>query len=194
MLFSRLKNETKKYELILEYKKGDKIKEMNNNDIFGNLYNYMRYIFDLLWSRPYLTAMVLSKSKLQNIKDNLANFFVNNFYENIISNNNKDEQLLYIITILLREEIQKLNKTDSLNSKINSFLSDSPCGYILYHFCFKKEVQSFFRIILLNIIEKIEISPEIILNPEQMDNLFIEISKKEIDNKKTEGNKKNKLS
>ena len=193
MLFSRTNNEKRKYELILEYKKDGQIKELKNIDIFGNIYNYIKPIFEILWNQPYLTAIVLSKSKSQNVKDYLANFFVNNFYEDILINNNKNEQLLYVITILLDKEIENLNKNMSLNNQINKFLNDTPCGYMLYQFCYKKEVQNFFRLILLNIFEKFETSQEIVLDPEQSDDLFVEEPKKEEDTKKIKGNNKNKL-
>ena len=43
------------------------------------------------------------------MKDHLSNFICNNFYENILSANYIENNLLYLILLLLKEEINIKN-------------------------------------------------------------------------------------
>ena len=90
MVMERKKYDKRKYELIEDIN----IKE----EIFEDLYTYVRYLFKFLWSQPKVVANILSKSNIKDVKDYLAHFFVNNLYEDILSSKNKEEQLLYIFT------------------------------------------------------------------------------------------------
>ena len=163
MIFQNLKNDQRIYQLIDEQKEKDKI--------FGELNTYIKYLLHYLWDQPNVVAKILSLSKIEDIKKYLAHFFTNNFYENILSNNNKEDQLLLIITFLLKKEINNLNddiKNIDFNNIQNIFLNETACGYIFEEFCFKKEIQSFFRIIILDLVEELELSypsQEIIFDP-----------------------------
>ena len=108
-----------------------------------------------IWDNPKSLATILSVADKNDIKNNLAHFVTHNLYENIISSNGKDEQLMYIITLLLKEEINNLNNNESNSS---NFLKDSTCGYILSELIQKKDIQIFFKGIIYEIIKKIEMS------------------------------------
>ena len=100
MILQRLKNEERKFELIQPKLERDKI--------FGDLINYVKYIFEYLWKNPYIVAEILLNSDIEDVKHCLAHFFTINFYDNNLSNNSKEGQLLYIITLLLKREINQL--------------------------------------------------------------------------------------
>jgi len=163
MIFQNLKNDQRIYQLIDERKEKDKI--------FGELNTYLKYLLHYLWDQPNVVANILSLSNKDDVKNYLAHFFTNNFYENILSNNNKEDQLLLIITFLLKKEINNLNddiNNIDFNNIQNIFLNETACGYIFEEFCYKKEIQSFFRIIILDLVEELELSypsQEIIFDP-----------------------------
>ena len=79
--------------------------------------------------------------------------------------NHYDQQLIYIISLLLKNEIESLKNINS------SFLDDTCCGIILNEFNQKKEVQFFFKNILMEIIKKLEstyISDDILLDENEI--------------------------
>ena len=120
------------------------------NKILGNMNNYIPFFLRQLWEKPKSIATILLKSERNEIKKHLASFVTHNLYDNISSLNHKDEQLIYIITLLLKEELKSLNKIN------NSFLSSNRIGIILEELGKKKEMKLFFKIIFLEIIKKIE--------------------------------------
>ena len=105
-----------------------------------------------IWELPQLVSKLLLNPNFDDVKNNLAHLITNNFYENILSSNDKEYHLLYIITFLLKYEINGLKK-DICNPF--EFLSNTKCGLILDYFLVKDKLQSFW--ILLNIIEICEI-------------------------------------
>ena len=172
MFLQRQKNEERKFELVHDKKEKD--------EIFGEINTYIKSIFETLWVQPKMVGNILLNANNKDIKDHLAHFFTNNFYENILSNKNKEEQLLYIITFLLKKEINNLNLDDIINyiKNIDSkFLNETPCGYIFEEFKYKKDIKSFFKIIIIDLIEKLEISypsQEIVFNPGHIkDNIIL---------------------
>ena len=163
MIVQRLKNEERKFELIQPKLERDKI--------FGDLINYVKYIFEYLWKNPYIVAEILLNSDIEDVKHCLAHFFTINFYDNNLSNNSKEGQLLYIITLLLKREINQLSINNS-NKKINNFeqtfLKKTPCGFIFEELFYKKDVQSFFKPIIIDFIEELESSypsQELVFDP-----------------------------
>ena len=60
----------------------------------------------LLWDNPKLVAKLLMNVKPKNILDSLFPLFANNFYENILSQKFIQNNLLYVITLLLKHEIK----------------------------------------------------------------------------------------
>ena len=63
----------------------------------------------------------------------MAHFFTVNFYDNNLSNNNKEGQLLFVIALLVKEEINKFNfnkPNNDINIIEQTFLNNTPCSYI----------------------------------------------------------------
>ena len=118
-----------------------------------------------LWQSPKSVATILLQADIEEIKIYLSHFIVHNLYSNISTLNQKDEQLIYIVTLLLEKEISSLKNINS------SFLIETCCGIILEEFNKKKEVKLFFKTILLEIIKKLETkysSENIILEPTEI--------------------------
>ena len=178
-----VKNDNRKFELVEDQKDKD--------EILGELNTYIKCLFQNFWNHPKIVSDILSNSNIKDVKDYLAYFFANNFYENILSNNNKEEQLLYIITNLLKKEINNLNIN---NSADNSFLNDTPCGYILQELKYKKDIQSYFKMIIIDLIDQMENSfplQEIVLAPSRIKDI-ITLTKNEEDKEKDDLSKDKK--
>ena len=126
----------------------------NNKDYLKDLNLYIPKFLLYLWENPPLIAKVLINSNMNDVRKYLAPLFCNNFYENILSPNHIEDQLLYVIYLLLEEEIDKLNDINNTSK----FLNDTACGYLLNELMEKKDVKAFFKIILKDAIEIMELS------------------------------------
>ena len=113
---------------------------------------YVPELLKVLWEDPKTVAIILLNSDIEDVKNILAHFFCNNFYQNILSPYAVEENLLFVITLMLWDEINKLN---SIN-QFDVFLDNSPCGYLLGELREKSDILSFSKIVVESIIEKIE--------------------------------------
>ena len=123
-----------------------------DKSFLGNLNNYIPPFLTYLWENPKFIAEILLNSEIQDVKEYLAPFISNNFYENILSSNYTEDHLMYIICILLKDEINKI-KTYSDFSK---FLCSTVCGSMMGQLGIKNDIQEYFKIILEEVIEQIE--------------------------------------
>ena len=124
------------------------ITEEDFNNVLGEINLYLPKFLENIRNNPKTIADIILKADKNDLKKHLAPFITHNLYFNI--SNDKNDQILYIITLLLKEEFKSLNKIDS------NFLSDSRCGIIFEEFKKKKEVKLFFKTIILDIIKKLE--------------------------------------
>ena len=74
---------------------------------------------------------------------------MNNFYDNISPLNSKDDQLIYIITLLLKEEINSFKDE-------NEFSNNSRCSVIFESFFDKKEIRLYLKRILFDVVKKMD--------------------------------------
>ena len=142
-----------KYELI-----------QDNKEYLKVIYLYIPKLLNYLWENPFIVSKILLNSKNTDLQKYLAPLICNNFYENIISANYIEDQLIYIIYLLLEDGIQKMKSVDDYTF----FLNGTPLGYLLDGLIDKKDIKAFFKIILEDVIEMIEISSsdgEITLDP-----------------------------
>ena len=95
---------------------------------------------------------ILKNTEDNIVKMNLASFIVNNFYCNYLSGNYMENNLLYIITLMLKDEVNKLKNIDQLDS----FLENTKCGYLLEEMQKMPDIQIFFKEVIFKTIEKIE--------------------------------------
>ena len=105
-----------------------------------------------LWEEPYLVAKIIINSSIYDVERILAPLICNNFYQNIISPYTIEENLLYVITIVLKEEINDLNSENELDD----FLNNSRCSYLLSELRKKNDVIIYAKTVIFNVIEKIE--------------------------------------
>ena len=193
------KYEDIKYKLIIDEK-------IQHELLPNNLIVLFSRILRNFWESPQLAAKLLLIANYEDVKNYLAHLVVNNFYENILSPNDKEYHLLYVITVLLKDEINKLNK-DFCNHC--EFLSNSRCSIIFDEFLVKGRLQLFCKKIFLSIIEIFESkfsSKEFNFNINDLNNMqknnnitknnikkvlkFVNIDKYMIDLSKEELNKK----
>ena len=113
---------------------------------------YIPKFLNALWEEPKLVANVLMKSDNLEVKDILAPFICNNFYQNIISPYSIEENLLYVISLMLKEEINNLESI----SQVKNFLKSTPCGYLLGELRNKSDIQTYSKNITHSLIETIE--------------------------------------
>ena len=113
-----------------------------------------------LWKQPNVICKLLLKAKSRDLQETLSDFFCNNFFENILSPNYTEPNLLYLITLLLKEEINNINykSSDDPTKYINNFLNDTPGSFLLEQFNKKQDVVTFFKTILFDIIEDLELT------------------------------------
>ena len=136
----------------------------NNKDYLKTLYLYIPRLLTYLWENPSLIATLLIHSNKNDIKKYLAPLICNNFYENILSSNYIEDQLIFVIYLLLENEIENLNNVNDYKK----FLNNTPCGFLLDELFDRKDIKAFFKMILKDIIEILELScgdTELFLDP-----------------------------
>ena len=81
-----------------------------------DLKTYLPNLLNYLWDQPKTVATLIENSNIQDIKDHLGAFFINNFYENILSSYYIEDKLMFLLTLLIKNEINKLARSISLKS------------------------------------------------------------------------------
>ena len=141
LIDERLNKTNLKYELI-------------DNTYLKDLNSYLPIFLKYLWENPKFIAKLLLNSDISDIKNCLAPFFMNNFYENILSSYYIEDNLMYVLTLLLKNEINNLKNCDSTDTFLND---NSPCKYLLSQIKKKNDVQGFFKSVIYDVVENLEI-------------------------------------
>ena len=183
MISSRLNIDNKKYELVVDNDEQCRFfKEMNT---------YIPKLLFYLWGQPKVVSDILSLSDKSLVKEHLAPLIVNNFYENIISSNYIEDNLMYVIALLLKKEINGLtNEEDS-----NNFLEETASGFVLEQLRTKNDIKYFFKNIITNVIKKMEVDysgSDINLNVKQIQEKY-QKTKEELDKLYKKTGKKKKI-
>ena len=122
---------------------------------------YIQPFFDYLWADPKLVADILKYCDIKDIKGNLDNLFINNFYKNILSNNYIENNLLFVLTSLIKDEIDNLKNFDDCDN----FMSDeSKVGCFMNELRKNDDIKCFFKTSFLNMIFDIESVSNLYLN------------------------------
>ena len=58
-----------------------------------------------IWKQPEIVVSIINSTNIDDLKNYISPFFVHNFYENILSKDSIDSNLIYIFTLLLKQEI-----------------------------------------------------------------------------------------
>ena len=135
---------------------------------FKSIWTYVKGLYFNLWKEPYIIYQILSNADIVEIKNHLASFFVNNFYENITSSSSVDYNLLYIFTLLLKNEINGKKAIDP-----SSFLYNTPMDFLLQQLIDKRDIKSFCKLIIQPVIETLETkSKSLILDVDKLKAIF----------------------
>ena len=123
-----------------------------------------------LWENPEFIFEVLINSSIDDIRDNLSDFFINNFYENALSQNCIENNLLYVIALSLKEEINSLSNKE----RPEPFLNKTYCGYMLEKLREKNDIQFYFKTVISEVIEKLKNkypNEEFAFNPKKIEKI-----------------------
>ena len=124
----------------------------NNYEYLSNLNTFISNLIRYLWEEPKLLADILINADKRDIKEFLAPLICNNFYENILSPNYIEDPLIYIIYLLLKNEIDSIK---DINQGLDKFLNETPCSFLLTQLIEKNDIKEFFKIILKDSLEEI---------------------------------------
>ena len=144
-ILNNINKDKKKYELKLI-----KDKELSN------IWMYLHGILVSLWENPKIVASLLTNTKPKEILNSLLPLFANNFYENILSQKFIQNNLLYVITLLLKNEIKIYCNLSFPKRFINT---NSSLGYLLYELRNKRDFQIFLKDSIENVVEILEQYP-----------------------------------
>ena len=125
-----------------------------DNDALKDLNNYLPNLLTYLWEHPKIVALLLSNSNINDIKNNLASLIINNFYENILSSNYIEDNLMYVLTLMIKTEINNLH---NINEPELFLDGESPVRYLLYELRRKNDIQYFFKNVILKVIDDLEV-------------------------------------
>ena len=123
-----------------------------NLDELGLNKVYITKFLHAIWNHPELTYKALVNTSKEDVKNILSSFVVNNIYCNHLSGNYIENNLLYIITLMLKDEIDQLTDVN----QADQFLEDTKCGYLLEQLQKLPDIQVYFNRVILKTIEKIE--------------------------------------
>ena len=154
----RMGNEDKLFELC--EKDGEVLRDLNT---------YIPNLLNRLWEQPKIVVRILENANLKVVKEHLAPLFANNFYENILSSYYIEDNLMYVLTLLIKSEINKLSNIN----QTTYFLNNTPCGYLLGELRRKSDIQAYFKTIVTNAIENLEANNstfKINFNPDEIAN------------------------
>ena len=130
---------------------------------------FIKPFFNYLWDDPKLVADILKYCEIKDIKGNLSNLFINNFYKNILSNNYVENNLMFVLTLLIKDEIDNLNNID----EYDNFLGDnSKVGYLINELRKNDDIKCFVKTSILNIISDIESISNLNLNLNEQEIIY----------------------
>ena len=121
--------------------------------VFGYHKVFINNILEQLWKEPELMFYIILKCDIEDIRDHLSSFIVNNFYDNILSSSYMEDNLLYLLALLLKDEVNQLDEVGD----IDKFLSGTKCGLLFDQLFKQNDIQVFFKAILLKTVEKLEV-------------------------------------
>ena len=119
----------------------------------SSAYLCVKDFFKLLRTYPDLLYKIISKAELKDVHNSSFVYFItNNFFNNILSSRTYSEELLFLLTQLLYEEISSLKEI----SDFPNLFDNSIVFALIKGFRYKRDVQKFFELVLSDIIEEYE--------------------------------------
>ena len=146
-LYENDKNLKNKPYFFIKYKFN---KQPTNN--LNQCYSYIVNFLLSLRNDQELMFKIIQKASKDDSKKCLSSLLINNFYENILSSNYIEVELLAIIERSLKYEIDKLKNSN----QPQHFLNDTVLGIIFEGLINKIDIKSYFNMIFNGIIDKME--------------------------------------
>ena len=143
IIAERTKKDTRVYKLVED-----------QSELLRDLNTYLPKLMFYLWEQHKVVVSVIKNSEIESLKKYIAPLLANNFYENILSSYYIEDNLMYVLTLLLEDEINGLT---NINQDEN-FLKDTPCGCVLEELRRKNDIQAFFKSIIFNAVEDLEVN------------------------------------
>ena len=125
--------------------------EKNPKKYLSSAYTFYDDFLNLIRENQDAVINIIIAASKEEINQ-LSNFFIDNFYENILSPNFIEDELLYLIWKLLKIEFESIEKEDDYIK----FLKTSNISILLSYLKNKSDVQEFFNLTFKNVIEEIE--------------------------------------
>ena len=119
----------------------------------GNLYTYVPMFMNYLWENPIIVSKLIINSKKEDVQKYIGPLIINNFYENILSSSYLEDHLLYVISLVLKNEID--NEIKQKNDYL-IFLEETSCGIFLDQLKIKQDVQTYFKTLIYKIVSHLE--------------------------------------
>ena len=148
-------------------------------DLTKIITNFLGY----LWEKPDFLAKILIYNDLNDANNTLFSLIVNRFYQNILSSSFIEENLLYVIVIIFKNEIYK-NEFDNLK-----FLENSKTSLLMDELRNNLEIKKYSKNVILEIIKKLEYDYSKELFKIELDNYVNEKFEEKIDINKIENQK-----
>ena len=126
----------------------------DQTELLRDLNTYLPKLMYYLWEQHKVVVSVVKNCEIPLLKEYIAPFFANNFYENILSSYYIEDNLMYVLTMLVEDEINNLNNIN----QDEHFLDDTPCGCILEELRRKNDIQGFFKNIIFKSVEDLEVN------------------------------------
>ena len=76
---------------------------------------YISTFFKILWNYPEAIFFILKNTEKEIIEKNMAKFLMNNFFNNYMSDSKLENNLLYIIAMMIKEEINSFTELPPIN-------------------------------------------------------------------------------
>lgn len=121
-----------------------------------------KFLFQFRNNEKLIIKLIERVTKSEEI-DDLVNLLCHFFYENILTQNSEQEEILHICYLLLEKEIENLN-----TPSVASFLDRSFIGRFLKSFTRRQDIKSYLSMILGDLILKMENSTENFLEVDPM--------------------------
>ena len=90
-----------------------------DSEYLEGLNTFIPYFLNILWENPKIIAQILINSELLDIKNCLSSFFMNNFFENVLSEYYIEDNLIIVLTLMLKNEINNLKNTRDFDNFLN---------------------------------------------------------------------------
>ena len=140
------------------WKKVGKLKENSNYCLKDNLDNfeinkvYISNFLKILWNYPEAIFYILNNTEKDIIEHNLASFFMNNFFNNYIRGISLENNLLFVITMMIKQEVDNFKE----EPQIDNFLENTKASFLLKEMINFFDIKFYFNSITFHLVEKIE--------------------------------------